>query len=78
MDSVNKTSGRKRKNFLCMAKAALLFIDKHMPLMKSRVTTEGFRRFWLNISETVPQIFTKLMSLLSGHIQMFLKLKDWG
>ena len=32
---------------------------------------EHFRKFWLNISETVQQIFTKLMSVLGNHITKF-------
>ena len=41
------------------------------------VNIELFREFWPNISKTVQQIFTKLMSLLGNHIAKFLKLKYW-
>ena len=53
----------------------MLILWPHQNVTAEKV--EGFRWFRLNISKTVQQIFTKLMSLLGNHISTFLKLKYW-
>ena len=53
----------------------MLILRRHKNETPEKI--EHFRRFWLNVSETVQQIFIKLMSVLGNHITKFLKLKDW-
>ena len=53
----------------------MLILWRHQNATAEKI--ERFRGLRLNISKTVQQIFTKLMSLLGNHISKVLKLKDW-